>query len=78
MGEKRHGYGFETRMLHAGAQPDPITGARQTPIYQSSAYVFHDADHEPLVYLRGGYRRVHTDAPSDEVGHATPAGDRAL
>jgi flavin reductase (DIM6/NTAB) family NADH-FMN oxidoreductase RutF len=40
--------------------------------------VFHDADHEPLVYLRGGYRRVHTDAPSDEVGHATPAGDRAL
>jgi flavin reductase (DIM6/NTAB) family NADH-FMN oxidoreductase RutF len=40
--------------------------------------VFHDADHEPLVYLRGGYRRVHTDAPTDEVGHATPAGGRAL
>lgn len=40
--------------------------------------VHHDAAHEPLVFLRGGYRRVHTDAPSDEVGHETSAGDRAL
>ncbi len=37
-----------------------------------------DADHEPLVYLRGGYRKVHTDAPGDEIGQATPAGGRAL
>jgi len=47
---KRHGYGFETRMLRAGAQPDPVTGARQTPIYQSSAYVFHDADHAASLF----------------------------
>lgn len=40
--------------------------------------VRHDSAHEPLVYLRGGYRRVHTDAPSDEIGHDTPAGSRAL
>lgn len=40
--------------------------------------VRHDAAHEPLVFLRGGYRRVHTDAPSDEIGHETSAGDRAL
>lgn len=37
-----------------------------------------EPDHEPLVYLRGGYRRVHTDAPSAEIGQSTSAGDRAL
>lgn len=40
--------------------------------------VHHDAAHEPLVFLRGGYRRVHTDSPTDEVGHETSAGGRAL
>jgi O-acetylhomoserine (thiol)-lyase len=38
-------YGFETRSVHAGAAPDPTTGARSTPIYQTSSYVFEDADH---------------------------------
>ncbi len=37
-------YGFETLSVHAGASPDPTTGARVTPIYQSTAYVFEDAD----------------------------------
>ena len=37
-------YGFETRMVHAGSQPEPVTGARQTPIFQNTSYVFHDAD----------------------------------
>lgn len=40
--------------------------------------VRYDPAHEPLVFLRGGYRRVHTDAPTDEVGQGTSAGDRAL
>ena len=40
-----HDYGFETRAVHAGAAPDPITGARNTPIYQTTAYVFDDVDH---------------------------------
>ena len=31
--------------LHAGAAPDPATGARQVPIYQTTAYQFRDADH---------------------------------
>ncbi|MEO1248989.1 MAG: O-acetylhomoserine aminocarboxypropyltransferase [Pseudomonadota bacterium] len=43
-------FGFETRMIHAGSQPDPITGARQTPIYQNSSYVFHDADHAASLF----------------------------
>src|SRR6202035_3621501 len=37
--------GFETRAIHAGAAPDPPTGARSTPIYQTTAYVFDDVDH---------------------------------
>lgn len=37
-------FGFETRMIHAGSQPEPVTGARQTPIYQNTSYVFHDVD----------------------------------
>ena len=38
-------YGFNTLAVHAGAQPDPATGARATPIYQTTAFVFEDADH---------------------------------
>ena len=38
-------YGFETRAVHAGAQPDPVTGARATPIYQTTSYVFDDTEH---------------------------------
>lgn len=37
-----HSYGFRTRAIHAGNIPDPVTGARALPIYQSSAFVFDD------------------------------------
>jgi cystathionine beta-lyase/cystathionine gamma-synthase len=40
-----HEYGFETRTIHAGARPDPLTGARNTPIYQTTSYVFNDVEH---------------------------------
>lgn len=40
-----HPFGFETRAIHAGARPDPATGARNTPIYQTTSYVFDDVDH---------------------------------
>ena len=36
--------GFDTQALHAGQSPDPTTGARATPIYQSAAFVFPDSD----------------------------------
>ena len=36
--------GFDTLSLHAGQRPDPATGARATPIYQSAAFVFPDTD----------------------------------
>ncbi|MBR9833922.1 MAG: O-acetylhomoserine aminocarboxypropyltransferase/cysteine synthase [Alphaproteobacteria bacterium] len=41
---------FETMQVHAGAEPDPATGARQVPIYQSTAYVFRDADHAAALF----------------------------
>jgi O-acetylhomoserine (thiol)-lyase len=39
------GWSFETRQIHAGARPDPATGARATPIYQTSSFAFNDAQH---------------------------------
>jgi O-acetylhomoserine (thiol)-lyase len=43
-------YGFETRAIHAGASPDPTTGARSTPIFQTTAYVFDDVDHAASLF----------------------------
>ena len=43
-------FGFETRMIHAGTPPEPVTGARQTPIFQNTSYVFYDADHAASLY----------------------------
>ncbi|MEM7237088.1 MAG: O-acetylhomoserine aminocarboxypropyltransferase/cysteine synthase family protein [Pseudomonadota bacterium] len=42
--------GFDTLQIHAGARPDPATGARQTPIYQTTAYCFRDADHAAALF----------------------------
>lgn len=42
--------GFDTLSLHAGQQPDPTTGARATPIFQTAAYVFRDTDHAAALF----------------------------
>ncbi|NDW52328.1 O-acetylhomoserine aminocarboxypropyltransferase/cysteine synthase family protein [Aliiroseovarius sp. PrR006] len=42
--------GFDTLQIHAGTEPDPATGARQVPIYQTTAYVFQDADHAARLF----------------------------
>jgi len=42
--------GFDTLAVHAGAAPDPVTGARSTPIYQTTAFVFDDADHAAALF----------------------------
>ena len=44
-GKHQTAFGFETRAIHAGARPEPVTGARNTPIYQTTSYVFEDAEH---------------------------------
>ena len=41
---------FDTLQVHAGSSPDPATGARQVPIYQTTAYVFRDADHAAALF----------------------------
>ena len=41
---------FETRTIHAGAYPDPSTGARSTPIYQTTAYTFDNTDHAASLF----------------------------
>ena len=41
---------FDTLSLHAGQQPDPATGARAVPIYQTTSYVFEDTDHAASLY----------------------------
>jgi len=43
--QKEKEFGFATRAIHAGARPEPLTGARNTPIYQTTSYVFEDTDH---------------------------------
>ncbi|OWJ66852.1 O-acetylhomoserine aminocarboxypropyltransferase [Inquilinus limosus] len=50
MSESNGGPGFETLAIHAGARPDPTTGARQTPIYQTTSYVFEDVDHAASLF----------------------------
>jgi O-acetylhomoserine (thiol)-lyase len=43
-------WGFETRQIHAGAAPDPTTGARATPIYQTTSYTFRDTAHAAALF----------------------------
>jgi O-acetylhomoserine (thiol)-lyase len=43
-------WGFETRQVHAGAVPDPATGARAVPIYQTTSYVFRDTQHAAALF----------------------------
>ena len=43
-------YGFDTLQIHAGSLPDPATGARVTPIYQNTSYVFRDAEHAAALF----------------------------
>jgi O-acetylhomoserine (thiol)-lyase len=45
-----HKFGFSTRQLHAGQQPDPTTLSRAVPLYQTSSYVFNDTDHAARLF----------------------------
>jgi O-acetylhomoserine (thiol)-lyase len=52
--------GFETLAIHAGASPDPVTGARSTPIYQTTAYVFDDVDHAASLFNLQSYGYIYS------------------
>jgi len=52
--------GFETLAVHAGAQPDPATGARATPIYQTTSFVFDDAEHAASLFGLQAFGNIYT------------------
>ena len=52
--------GFETLAIHAGAQPDPATGARATPIYQTTSFVFDDVDHAASLFGLQAFGNIYT------------------
>ena len=60
--------GFATLAIHAGAQPDPTTGARATPIYQTTSYVFEDVDHAASLFGLQTFGNIYT-----RIGNPTTA-----
>src|ERR1700710_2367682 len=60
--------GFATLAVHAGAQPDPTTGARVTPIYQTTSFVFNDADHAASLFGLQAFGNIYT-----RIGNPTQA-----
>ncbi len=60
--------GFSTLAVHAGAQPDPTTGARATPIYQTTSFVFNDADHAASLFGLQAFGNIYT-----RIGNPTNA-----
>ena len=55
-----HVPGFATLAIHAGAQPDPTTGARATPIYQTTSFVFDDVDHAASLFGLQAFGNIYT------------------
>jgi O-acetylhomoserine (thiol)-lyase len=51
---------FETKQIHSGAQPDPVTKARATPIYQTTSYVFDNADHAANLFALAEFGNIYT------------------
>jgi len=60
--------GFATLAIHAGAQPDPTTGARATPIYQTTSFVFEDVDHAASLFGLQTFGNIYT-----RIGNPTNA-----
>ena len=53
-------WGFNTRQIHAGQQPDPTTTARAVPIYQTSSFVFHNAEHAANLFALQEFGNIYT------------------
>ncbi|PZM90766.1 MAG: O-acetyl-L-homoserine sulfhydrolase, partial [Actinobacteria bacterium] len=62
-------WSFETLQVHAGASPDPVTGARATPIYQTTAYAFRDTEHAANLFnlSETGYIYTRINNPTQDV-----------
>src|SRR6266404_5418901 len=55
-----HVFGFDTLSVHAGQRPDPATGARAVPIYQTTSYVFDDTDHAAHLFALQRFGNIYT------------------
>jgi O-acetylhomoserine (thiol)-lyase len=53
-------WGFDTVQIHAGAQPDPATNSRVTPIYQTTAYVFNSSEHAKSLFGLAEFGNIYT------------------
>ena len=53
-------FGFRTRALHAGTPPDPVTGARATPIYLTSSFVFDSTEHAAELFSLRTYGNIYS------------------
>src|SRR6516164_11221676 len=53
-------WGFRTRALHAGGRPDPTTGARSVPIYQTTSFVFEDVNDAADLFALQKYGNIYT------------------
>jgi O-acetylhomoserine (thiol)-lyase len=60
MAQDKRKFGFETRMLHAGYIPEPVTGARAVPIFQTTSYVFEDTDKAAQLFELKQYGNIYT------------------
>jgi O-acetylhomoserine (thiol)-lyase len=60
MSENAANWKFETKQIHTGAQPDPVTNARATPIYQTTSYVFNSADHAKNLFALAEFGNIYT------------------
>ncbi len=61
-------WGFETRQIHAGAAPDPATGARATPIYQTTAFQFNDTQHAANLFALAEFGNIYTRLMNPTTG----------
>src|SRR2546422_10075502 len=55
-----HVYGFSTRTLHAGHQPDSASNARAVPIYQTTSYVFENTEHAAALFNLQTFGNIYT------------------
>ncbi|MDG1464737.1 MAG: PLP-dependent transferase [Acidimicrobiales bacterium] len=53
-------WGFETKQIHAGQDPDPTTGSRAVPIYQTTSYVFRDSQHAADLFALAEVGNIYT------------------
>jgi O-acetylhomoserine (thiol)-lyase len=65
---KKRSYRFETLQLHAGQQPDPTTGARALPIYQTTSYQFHDSAHAANLFGLKEFGNIYTRIMNPTTG----------